>query len=149
MPQIIAAIDFSQLTDLVIEQSERLARAFQCSITLLHVAAPNPEFVGYEAGPQSVRDTRASELAEEHQELVRQAEDLTARGLDARALLISGPTVDKILEEADRHETRYIVLGSHGHGKVYEVLVGSVCDGVVRRAACPIVIVPYRLVAEE
>ena len=35
-------------------------------------------------------------------------------------------------------------LGPHGHGAVYRALVGSVAEGVVRGATCPVVVVPAR-----
>lgn len=37
-----------------------------------------------------------------------------------------------------------LVLGSHGHGMVAQAVVGSVAAQCVRRAACPVVIIPAR-----
>ena len=34
----------------------------QSRVSVIHVAAPNPGFAGYEVGPQHVRDWRAEEL---------------------------------------------------------------------------------------
>ena len=33
-------------------------------------------------------------------------------------------------------------MGSHGHGAIYELLVGSVTEGVLRKARCPVLVVP-------
>jgi nucleotide-binding universal stress UspA family protein len=33
-------------------------------------------------------------------------------------------------------------MGSHGHGAFYDLLVGSTTQGVLKRATCPVVIVP-------
>ena len=65
------------------------------------------------------------------------------RELSAHALLIQGPTVDKILSEARRIEADLIVMGSHGHGAVFRALLGGVSENVLRRAECPITIVPH------
>jgi nucleotide-binding universal stress UspA family protein len=35
-----------------------------------------------------------------------------------------------------------LVLGSHGHGRVFHAVVGSVADECIRAAACPVLIVP-------
>jgi len=35
-----------------------------------------------------------------------------------------------------------IVMGSHGHGALYELLVGSITQGVLKAAKCPVVVVP-------
>ncbi len=142
MSHIISAIDFSPISDCVIAESRALAISRQWNLTLMHVAAPNPDFVGYEAGPQSERDFRAHELREEHSKLQEIASDLRGDGIDARGVLVPGETVATILREAKRLETRCIVIGSHGHGAIYSALVGSVSAGVIAGATCPVLVVP-------
>jgi len=34
------------------------------------------------------------------------------------------------------------VMGSHGHGMLHHLLVGSVTEGVLKKATCPVTIVP-------
>jgi len=142
MQKILAALDFSGVSDMVVEAARSLAEAFSAELTLVHVAAPDPSFVGYDAGPESVRESRARELRGEHRDIQRTAEALRESGLDAKALLIQGPTVEKILEEAQRLGADAIVIGSHGHGALYRALLGSVSEGVVRGARCPVHVVP-------
>jgi nucleotide-binding universal stress UspA family protein len=59
-------------------------------------------------------------------------------------MLVPGEAVEKILQEAISLEAGWIVLGSHGHGALYNLLAGSVCQGVLSKTACPVVIVPSR-----
>ena len=80
--RILLALDFSSLTSALVAQVQGLAgdsagSGHTVEVFVLHVAAPDPDFVGYEAGPQSVRDQRANELREEHRELEALAERLT------------------------------------------------------------------------
>jgi nucleotide-binding universal stress UspA family protein len=35
-----------------------------------------------------------------------------------------------------------LILGSHGRGTMGRLIMGSVCDRVVRAAACPVLVVP-------
>ncbi len=142
MKRIIAAVDFSPVSNAVVVRATAIARAFSAKLYLLHVAAPDPDFVGYEPGPRSVRTTRAGELRAEHRDLQQWASDLRDRGLDAEALLVQGPTVETLLERAQHLDADLIVLGSHGHGAVYRALVGSVSEGVLRHGVCPVLIVP-------
>ena len=142
MKRIIAAVDFSSVSDEVVRHAANLAEAFSAELVLLHVAAPDPDFVGYDAGPRSVREMRAQDLRDEHRGLQETAKQLRGRGLDAEALLIQGPTVDTIAERAEHLGADLVVLGSHGHGAVYRALMGSVSEGVLRRAPCPILVVP-------
>ena len=142
MQSILAPVDFSEMTPGVLAVAESLASAFSAKLWLLHVSAPDPDFVGYEAGPQSVRDQRAQRLRDEHRELQHSADRLRAAGIEATALLIQGPTVEKILAEAERVAADWIVMASHGHGAVHRALLGSVSEGVLRQAGCPVKILP-------
>lgn len=144
MQHVLAAVDFSEVSERVIEQAALLAEAFSADVSLVHVAAPDPEFVGYEAGPESVREARARELRGEHRELQAMAEGLRQRGLEAKALLIQGPTVEKLVEEIGRLQADVVVMGSHGRRALMRALLGSVSEGVIRHAACPVLVVPAR-----
>lgn len=142
MKQILVPVDFSRVTEATLQHAARLAMALSAELTLLHVAAPEPEFVGYETGPASVRQAIAHQLAGEHKRLQELQHQLEAQGLKVTALLIQGYTVDKILAEAERISADLMVMGSHGHGGVYHLLMGSVAEGVLRKARCPVVLVP-------
>jgi nucleotide-binding universal stress UspA family protein len=144
MRTILVPIDFSEVTERVVDTATSLAQAFSSKLCLLHVAAPDPAFVGWDPGPDVVRHQRATDLRDEHRRAQDLAEELRGRGLEAQALLVQGPTVETILERAAKLEADLIVLGSHGHGALYRALLGSISEGVVRKATCPVLIVPAR-----
>ncbi len=144
MNHILAAVDFSAVSGEVLKKAGLLAKAQGARLTLLHVAAPPPAFVGYDPGPQSVRDHRAQSLREEHTALQQHAAKLREEGFDAHALVVEGPSVETILGEARRLAATTIVVGSHGHGALYEALVGGVCAGVIRGSSCPVLVIPSR-----
>ena len=50
--------------------------------------------------------------------------------------------IEEILECAKAVKADAIVMGRHGHGAMYNLLVGSVTEGVLKRATCPVVLVP-------
>jgi nucleotide-binding universal stress UspA family protein len=141
MQRILAALDFSPVTRAVVEQAASLARAYGAELTLIHAAAPEPAFVGYDVGPQTVRDARARALRTEHREIQELADELRGRGLRAKALLVQGPAIETILRESRELGADALVIGSHGHGALYDLLVGSVAKGVLRDAPCPVVVV--------
>lgn len=142
MKQILVPIDFSEITGRILTEAARVAEHFNAHLCIIHVAPPDPDFVGYDPGPQSERDQVAARFRKEHQQLQQHAADLKARGLDATALLVQGPTVAVILDEADRRGADLIVLGSHGHGALYRALMGSVSEGILRKTKIPLLIVP-------
>lgn len=142
MTCLLAAIDFSDVTPRVLEHAAKLARALDAELVVLHVAAPDPDFVGFSAGPQSVRDQVADKLREQHRELGERVAELVAAGTRARPLMVQAPAGDAILEHAERLGAELVVIGSHGHGKLRKLLAGSVADRVIRGARVPVVVVP-------
>ena len=140
MKTILVPIDFSDATTRVIDIAKHFATAFGSRLVLLHVTEPEPDFVGFEPGPLAVRQTVARDIKGEHQKLdaLKASVDLP----DVLALHIQGPAIDKILHEAAEQQAGMIVIGSHGHGALYELLVGSVTAGVLKGAPCPVLVVP-------
>ena len=138
---ILTLIDFSDVTNSVAATAIRLAKAMQVEVLFLHVGEPNPDFIGYEVGPETVRDDVARELKDEHRMLAELATRATSDGIRCRASMVQGPTVETALEQAERHSAGWIVVGSHGHGALFNLLVGSVSEGVLQGAKCPVVVV--------
>lgn len=143
MRNIVAAIDFSERSEAVLRLAAEQARAFNAHLYLVHVAAPEPGFVGYDAGPQSVRDNVAKHIRERHREIQAMAEEVRADGLNVTALLLRGSTVKALLAESDRLGVDLIVLGSHGHGLMYRVLLGSISQAVLQKSTIPVLLVPH------
>ncbi|HXW05605.1 MAG TPA: universal stress protein [Vicinamibacterales bacterium] len=141
---ILAAVDFSAVTKDVMDALRRIGASMPVKVFLVHVAPPEPDFVGYSAGPDVVRGQVAVEHRARHQQLQGLAEDLRADEVETTALLLQGATVETLIAEAEKLEAGLIVLGSHGHGAVYDLLVGSVAEGVVRRSTVPVLLVPAR-----
>ena len=144
MKTILVPVDFSDVTSRVTDTAVRMAKGFSARLILLHVAPPEPEFIGYDPGPQSVRNSVARELVEEHKHIHAIDHALEAEGLKVTSLVIQGYAVEKIIDESKKHHVDLIVMGSHGHGLLHTLLVGSVTEGVLRNATCPVLVVPSR-----
>lgn len=142
MKEILVPIDFSEMTEPVLGVAERMARAFGSELRLLHVAPPDISYAGFDASPKEVRDRLAEELREEHQRLIKMAEALRERGVPAKPLLVEGVPDEEIVAQAKAHDAAFIVMGTHGRTGLLQVLLGSVSEGVIRHAPCPVTVVP-------
>jgi nucleotide-binding universal stress UspA family protein len=140
--EILVALDLSEHSDAVLAVAAELARKMEARLTLVHIAAGDPDFVGFEVGPQSVRDARANELHQEHRKLQAWADQQRSAGIDTRALLVQGPTVEGIIGEAKKLNADLIVLGSHSRSRVSELVLGSVSHAVLKTSTLPVLIVP-------
>ena len=141
---LLVAIDFSDSTDLILRVTARLAKSLDASVWVVHVAEPNPDFVGFEAGPEVVRGQVAKELRQEHRRLQDHTDGLREKGVDATAMLVQGPTVETLLAMVEKQSTDLVVVGSHGRGMVGEMLLGSVSQGLIRSGRCPVTVVPVK-----
>jgi nucleotide-binding universal stress UspA family protein len=138
---VLIATDLGPSAAEVIHAGGQLARLAGAHAWLIHVAEPEPDFVGLDAGPQSVRIQLAEEFHEKHTELQKFAEGLRENGLQATALLIQGRAGEKVLEEAKRLQATYLVLGTH-HRSILAPFSGSLLPEIVRKTPCPVLIVP-------
>ena len=140
--KILVGVDLSESTEKVVKKIVEIAKALPSKLWLLYIAEPDPDFVGYEVGPQSVRDSLAKKFHDEHRQIQEIADQMRKENLDTTALLVQGPTVETILKEASKLNVDMIVVGSHGKGMMYQLLVGSVSEGLLHKAECPVLVIP-------
>jgi nucleotide-binding universal stress UspA family protein len=142
MKTFLVPVDFSAVTDEVIDTAVSFARAFQGRVTLIHVVQP-PVVTSEFALPVEVLQeamTAGEKAAEKKLESLVQL--FRNAGLTCESRVVHGPPVTMIREEAERVKADYVVMGSHGHGKLYDFLVGSTASGVIKKARCGVIIVP-------
>lgn len=142
MKNILVGIDFDETTDLLLSKAVEMAKMFNAKLWLLHAAAPNPDFVGYEVGPQFIRDFRASELKYEHKQLELFQKKVQQSGVDADGMIIGGATVDVILEEAKKLHVDLIIIGHHEHGLLYSAFFGNTSSGLIQKSKTAVMVVP-------
>ncbi len=146
--KLLVAIDLSAASTRVIEVARQVALATHAHVYVLHVAEPEPDFVGFEAGPGVVRDQVAEEFRQAHRAVQAFADSLREGGVEASALLVRGPTAQTALTEAERLAVDLIIVGSHGHSALYDVLVGSYSAAILRNSSRPVLVVPSRFGSE-
>jgi nucleotide-binding universal stress UspA family protein len=145
MKTIVAAVDFSNATLGVIEMAGSLAKAFGAQLHLLHVIEQEPTYTAYGFTPDEYPVLH--EFQEEaKRRAARKLEDLLATvagNLPGTSVqLVEDSPLHGILEYVKQTKADLVVLGSHGHGVVVSLLLGSVAEGMVRKAVVPTLIVP-------
>jgi nucleotide-binding universal stress UspA family protein len=143
---ILACLDLSPVSDRVAAEAGILARATGAELTLLHAARTEPVLASGGVASPSGHRVPPADLGDRRARVAAMAERLRAEGVkvEGRVLLCDDVLVRFILDEAAAKKASYIVIGSHGHGRVFELLLGSVTQGVVRDAPVPVVVVSAR-----
>lgn len=161
MKRILVPVDFSPAMEGVLALAREMARAFEAEIHLVHVReiATVPVFpaatVGYPsigmpemgmAGGMAagVAGSMPVDLPNEERKspIETLRDELIVDGWPAFAHEREGAVVDEVLQTAREIFADLIVMGSHGHGSVYNLLVGSVTEGILQAGQCPILLVP-------
>jgi nucleotide-binding universal stress UspA family protein len=143
MKTFLVPVDFSAVTDKVIEAALGFARAFQGRIALLHVIQP-PAVAGgeYTLPAEVVEETVSHNRRIAEARLAGRQEVFRQAGIECTTGIAIGTPVPLILEEAEHTGADYVIMGSHGHGKLYDFLVGSTASGVIKKARCGVIVIP-------
>ncbi|WP_088328996.1 universal stress protein [Lacimicrobium sp. SS2-24] len=140
---LVVAIDFSSGTSALIDAVADMAKPSE-SVYLVHVEEPDPDFVGFEPGPESVKQHLVDKHDEAKRKLTELANNLSRTDIKANIAILRGQTAKEIIAKADAEQARMIILGSHGHGALYDLLVGSVAEYVIRSCSLPVLLVPIK-----
>lgn len=142
--RILIAVDGSDLSNRALLEAIALAQSQRAALRIVHVADEitlnwEGEYADMSDILESFRES-GRRVVEKAQSLAREA------GMEAEAKLLEIQTFgqrisDMIVAEAQAWPADLIVVGAHGRRGLHEVLLGSVADGVVRRASVPVLLV--------
>ena len=138
---VLCPTDFSDVSARAETYAAALARHYDASLHLLHVDPPMPVMAPYGEIPVDARlFEEQREVAEA--ELVKAGERARAGGLTVETTMKGGHPAREILALADRAQADMLVIGTHGRGGVEHLLLGSVAEKIMRKASCPVLVVP-------
>jgi len=151
--KILVPLDGSEHSLRALKTAIQIAKKFGGKATLIHVYSvtarpvtmPEPTTLIPPAVPV-MTPTEVSRVAEVARKagssiLADGEEKVKAEGVQVEEILIEGNTVREILRAAREGEFDLIVIGARGISKIREIFLGSVSDGVIRNAPCPVLVV--------
>ncbi|HZU83050.1 MAG TPA: universal stress protein [Polyangiaceae bacterium] len=140
---ILVAVDDAAVARDVVRVGANFARTIPGSeLHVLHVIVDLPSPARVPPAPPGLGVAK-TELIEAGRRL------LADRGGEARAAfggrivthLAAGPAANEILQFAIDLQADLILVGTHGRTGLKRMLVGSIAESVVRKAACPVLVV--------
>jgi len=150
---LLVPVDFSEGVDKLLAAAGELAGELGAGLLLFHVVEPVASYVPVGASMDVIApppsDWRAEDISAQEKKLEALAGTLRDNGLTVQTLVVSGLAVEEILEQARLRKASMIILASHGHGALYHLFTGSVVTGVLKRASCPVVVIPARNMARR
>ncbi|WJJ97816.1 universal stress protein [Algibacter luteus] len=144
MKNILVTLDFEENEKKLIDVATQFAQSFNSKLWLIHITAPDPDFVGYDAGPQYIRDNRAKEIKKEHRQLEDYCRALEKQGMDADGILLQGATTEMIIKKSEKLNIDLIITGHRNRGIFYKALLGSVSSQIIKKSKIPVLVIPLR-----
>jgi len=121
----------------------KFAKAFDQELHLVHVVEAEPTYAAYGFSPDefpAMNAIQEESINRAEKKLSEMASKMDVSGV--KTAVLEGPPLHMILEYAEEVDADLLVLGSHGHGVLGSLLLGSVAEGCVRKAKFPALIVP-------
>jgi len=138
---ILCPIDFSEHSRRALHHAVAIARWYESTVTVLHVYAVAP-LAPFPPGSPILESAYLT--PEDHTRLTgeirRFAETARTAGVPVEIVLREGPVAREILDQAARADL--LVIGTHGRSGFDRLVLGSVTEKVLRKAACPVLSVP-------
>ncbi len=152
---ILYATDLGPHGPAVFNHAVGIAQQFGAKIHVVHVVEPMSEYahslINNYVPPEMLSSLRAegveTALREMHNRLEAFCKDQLHADADkyvADMRVVEGMPAQTILAEAARFGAQLIVLGTHGHSALGEMVMGSVAHKVTMKSPIPVLLVPIR-----
>ncbi|MGI0034077.1 MAG: universal stress protein [Nitrososphaeraceae archaeon] len=146
--RILVAVDGSKPSVDASVQAIDISKRFDAEMTAIYVVSPDVRYNYLEDTitprlPRALKDVMmiAMQTGEKHLDRVKQK----AREKDVRVktdvIIGISSVVKEIVEYAEKNKIDMIVIGSRGLSGIKKMLLGSVANGVVTYAHCPVLVV--------
>ena len=142
--RILCPIDFSESSNLALRHAIATAKWYGSRVTVLHVVSYIP---AVDVMPLLEIEGRRWFNEEDRERITaaarRLAHEAVGGAVDADVMVVDSATIDReILGQAAALKSDLIVMGTHGRSGFDRLLLGSVAEKVLRKATCPVMIVP-------
>jgi nucleotide-binding universal stress UspA family protein len=140
---ILTTTDFSDPALLGVRYAADLAAKLDCRLILAYVVEEKLPALILAASPDPAEAIIESHRKHAEKSLVAYAEEHLP-GTAVETVVLQGFAHVAIVELARVRKADLIVLGTHGHGVMGHVLMGSTTERVIHEAPCPVMVVPSR-----
>ena len=143
--RILCPIDFSEFSRRALDHAVSIAKWYDAALTVLHVVAP--------VVPPSPTDDASlwpaiALTADDLKQFEAAAADFVRMEVGDVPITVTvrqGSIVGEIVELAETWSADLLVVGTHGRSGFDRLMLGSVAERVLRKAACPVLTVPRRI----
>ena len=146
--KILFCTDFSENASIAFKQAVKAATYKGAGVCLLHVIS-EPEAQFWKGYIYEVGDMDSKAHNDIDRAINEQYRPFVPDGVEFRVEVKIGEVVRSILDYSVEYGADLIVIGRQGHGAITNWLLGNVAEKVVRKAYCPVLVVPGKIKKSE
>ena len=139
---ILAPVDFSECSLAGLTYAIRFAREVGGRIIVLHVADLGPVMMTTGYGEYHLPDYTEAARRRCGDKMRDFLKRVNFHGVSVKLLSVAGYCPAAIHDAAVKEGADLIIISTHGRTGLGRALIGSVAEGTVRNAACPVLVVP-------
>lgn len=141
---VLVALDGSEVAERALPFAVAFAREYRRSLVLVRVVPPPPA-AGFGGSTSDIE--HAFQAREEHDThaylcAVRHRLGREYPDLHVQSMILNGHPWQELLRCAQTHDGALMVIGTHGHGALQRMVLGSVAARLARECPLPLLIVP-------
>lgn len=137
----MVSLDGSETSARALDVAVDLARALNAEVALCHVVDLTKVAL-ISGGEAQLVEESSEEVQAEGRRILEDAVTRVAGRVSTFTQFVVGTPVDDIERLAGELAPAFIVMGTHGRTGFRRAILGSVAEGVARRAPAPVLIVP-------
>jgi nucleotide-binding universal stress UspA family protein len=141
---ILFPTDFSECNDAALRLASSLAAEAKATLHIVYVH----DVRNLSAAMGEGAYLYASSWEDERRRVQEQLREVvpTVPGVNCVREFLTGMPVAEILQFAENNDVDMVVMASHGRTGLSRLLMGSVAEGVMRKARCPVLVVKQPVV---
>jgi nucleotide-binding universal stress UspA family protein len=134
--RILIAVDSEPVAAHAADIGVDLARSLGADVALIYVIDSSPEYISQKEFPQTL-----AQAEQDGKRLLAGFRERLRLQPSALEFVQAGKPATEIAKTAKDWPADLLVIGSHGRGGVQRVLLGSVAEGVMGHAPCPVLVI--------
>lgn len=144
--KILFCTDFSENARVAFEHAVKATSHKGSEICLLHVI-PEPDAQFLDGHISEVVDIDSKARKDIDRAIEKQYQPLVPGGVKFVVNVKIGDVASSILEFVEEFGADLVVIGRQGHGTITRWLLGNVAEKIIRKADCPVLVVPISRVS--
>ena len=141
MKKILVPIDFSKTSEYAAKMAAKIAKKTGASISLIHLIELPSEFAEMDYGSRFSIPESMLYLRKIKEKILDFKNSFFPEDMKVNYFIKLNNPFDGIRKYADKIDADLIIMGSKGHSKFEEIIIGSNTEKIVRSSKIPVIVV--------